>query len=571
MPQHRILRSASLAFLLLTAAAVSSAAARAEVTAAERAELQETAALARRADAQYRAGDYAAAGQSLTEAMRHLESALTDADAETYEVAARLIARIERDHARLQLEGVVMPPFERPRHGVKRPSYLDSAAADGVPSQSLDQPAAPLAGSAPAISSPPATLPLPGSVSPSPAMDAVPATTPATPERVSFARHIAPLLVDNCNGCHLDATQTRGGLRMDTFAELMRGGASGPAIEPGRGASSLLVRKLRGEEGNRMPAGGREPLSDEEIALISTWIDQGASLDEASPEQPLRVLSAQAWAKHATTDELAERRRQLARKNWQLGAPAEARAAATEAENEIVFVIGNVSSETADRVAKAAVSAMKKVRTIVPPPARGRGDETAVDAGGPITLFMFPRRYDYSEFSKMVERREIPADWQAHWHYDGVDAYASLVVEEDDPKAIEARLIAPLTSLALAPRGDLPRWFSEGIGRAAAARLAARELDSPRQWDAALPAAVSQVQSPDQVTEGKLAPEQTDLIGYGVGKTLLDRGGRRQFQALLRNLDEGAPFEQAFTAAVGAPPEQFLTAWFRWYATQRRR
>lgn len=566
MPQHRILRLASLAFLLLAAAAASSAAARADMTAGERAELQETSALARRADAQYRAGDYAAAGQSLTDAMRHLERALADADAETYEIAARLIARIERDHARLQLEGVVMPPFERPVHGVKRPSYLGPADAAAAPDEPLDQPESP-----PVASLPPAALPLPGSVSPSPAMDAVPATVPATPERISFARQIAPLLVDNCNGCHLDATQTRGGLRMDTFAELMRGGASGPAIDSGRGASSLLVRKLRGEEGNRMPAGGRDPLSDEEIALVSTWIDQGASLDGASPEQPLRVLSAQAWAKHATTDELAERRRQLARKNWQLGAPAEARTAATETENEAVFVIGNVSAETADRVAKAAVTAWKKVRTIVPPPARDKGNVAAADAVGPVTLFVFPRRYDYSEFSKMVERREIPADWQAHWQYDGVDAYASLVVEEDDPKAIEARLIAPLTSLAIASRGDLPRWFSEGIGRAAAARLAARELDSPRRWDAALPAAVGLVQSPDQITEGKLAPEQTDLIGYGVGKTLLDRGGRRQFQSLLHHLDGGMPFEQAFTAAVGAPPEQFLTAWFRWYATQRRR
>ena len=47
-------------------------------------------------------------------------------------------------------------------------------------------------------------------------------------ETVSFAADVAPLLVENCNGCHIDAMQNRGGLRMDTFAQLMRGGDTGP-------------------------------------------------------------------------------------------------------------------------------------------------------------------------------------------------------------------------------------------------------------------------------------------------------------------------------------------------------
>jgi len=120
-------------------------------------------------------------------------------------------------------------------------------------------------------------------------------------ETVSFAADIAPLLVGNCNGCHIDAMQTRGGLRMDTFAQLLRGGDSGDVIIPGKGEESLLIQKLRGKVGEQMPAGGRPALSDESIKLISTWIDEGATLDGASDSQPLRVMSQLAWAASATT------------------------------------------------------------------------------------------------------------------------------------------------------------------------------------------------------------------------------------------------------------------------------
>ena len=68
--------------------------------------------------------------------------------------------------------------------------------------------------------------------------------------RSALPRDVAPLLVENCNGCHIDAMQTRGGLRMDTFAQILRGGDSGEIVLPGRSADSLLIKKLKGD-GNR--------------------------------------------------------------------------------------------------------------------------------------------------------------------------------------------------------------------------------------------------------------------------------------------------------------------------------
>lgn len=103
------------------------------------------------------------------------------------------------------------------------------------------------------------------------------AATPAGPvepvAKVTWENTIGPLLAQRCGGCH----GTRGGLSLATYEDALKGGSRGPAIQPGKGEESLLVRALRGTEPGlkRMPASG-PPLSEDEISLISGWIDAGA-------------------------------------------------------------------------------------------------------------------------------------------------------------------------------------------------------------------------------------------------------------------------------------------------------
>ena len=66
-----------------------------------------------------------------------------------------------------------------------------------------------------------------------------------------------------------------GKLRLDSEAAILRGGVSGSAIVPGKGAASLLVKRILGlTDGPRMPMNG-EPLSSDHVKLIQRWIDQG--------------------------------------------------------------------------------------------------------------------------------------------------------------------------------------------------------------------------------------------------------------------------------------------------------
>ncbi len=379
-------------------------------------------------------------------------------------------------------------------------------------------------------------------------------------ETVSFAADVAPLLVDNCNGCHLDAMQVRGGLRLDTFAQLLQGGDSGAIVSPGKSSESLLVQKLKGMVGQRMPSGGRPPLSEESIQLISTWIDEGATLDGDSPTQPLRVMSQLAWAAAASPEEMSEHRAGLSEDHLKLVTASSGKLAKVQTDH--FLLAGPVSEGTLELVGRLAESQMKTARTVV------KGGSGEAFFKGRASIFVFPKRYEYSEFAKMVESRSVPSDWTSHWSFDGIDAYVSMVCseQEEDEDAIAARLASPLVSLAVATRRrGIPRWFAEGAGLASSTNAGtSRDRNAVRQKQADLSEAFATMENAKQFLDGKLSPEHTDLIGGMIVSTMLDRTHRRSFDTLMRLLGDGQGFEQSFVASFGVRPEDFVKNWTTW-------
>ncbi len=116
-----------------------------------------------------------------------------------------------------------------------------------------------------------------------------------------YARHINSILDANCVACHGEG-KVKGGLRMDSYELLMRGGKDGPVIVPGHPEQSpLLVRvTLPPDHKQFMPAEGRPPLKPEEITLLKAWVQQGASptattlkgifIQENAKEAPLQPV-----------------------------------------------------------------------------------------------------------------------------------------------------------------------------------------------------------------------------------------------------------------------------------------
>lgn len=123
------------------------------------------------------------------------------------------------------------------------------------------------------------TDPLPASVKklfgiPLPLPDIRPAPDSA------YTLTVEPIIERHCLECH-NAQKVKGGLRLDSFSRLMKGGTAGPAIVAGDPAKSELLRRVALAENDKqvMPPDGKPLLSADEIAALTAWIKGGASPD----------------------------------------------------------------------------------------------------------------------------------------------------------------------------------------------------------------------------------------------------------------------------------------------------
>jgi uncharacterized membrane protein len=94
----------------------------------------------------------------------------------------------------------------------------------------------------------------------------------------AYTRSIHPILDAKCVACH-GSSKVQGGLRLDFYDLVMRGGSDGAVIEPRNPDRSLLLQRVLLSPTDRhfMPAEGRTPLTPEEIAALRAWILAGAS------------------------------------------------------------------------------------------------------------------------------------------------------------------------------------------------------------------------------------------------------------------------------------------------------
>src|SRR5262249_48903676 len=91
---------------------------------------------------------------------------------------------------------------------------------------------------------------------------AVPAA-PAEPQPVSYARDVKPFLARYCLQCHSGA-RPRGGLNLETYQTLLKGGQSFQVVKPGKPDDSPLVTMAEGTFQPVMPpANSRQPKKEE--------------------------------------------------------------------------------------------------------------------------------------------------------------------------------------------------------------------------------------------------------------------------------------------------------------------
>jgi uncharacterized membrane protein len=107
---------------------------------------------------------------------------------------------------------------------------------------------------------------------------------------------IVPVLDKKCMSCH-NENKAKGDLIMTSYQHLLKGGKSEhPTLKPGIAAESELYKRiiLPLEDEDRMPPKGKIALTQEEIKLLSWWIDTGADttlkVQDASKDRQIGAL-----------------------------------------------------------------------------------------------------------------------------------------------------------------------------------------------------------------------------------------------------------------------------------------
>lgn len=378
------------------------------------------------------------------------------------------------------------------------------------------------------------------------------AMKPKGNETLSFAKDVAPILVENCNGCHIAGRRASGNFRMDSFAQLLRGGDSGEPIAGTNANASLLIRKLKGQSGQRMPAGGRPPLSDEEISLISTWIREGATFDGGSDRLDIESVIAQGWAADASHEELFAWRKDRANAAWSRVLPNEN---PEESVGSEVVVLGNVSKDRVRDLSgrlEAAIALTKKSL-------RAPDDQPLVKGG--LASYLLKNRYDYSEFGRMTEGRELPKEWNSHWNAETLDVYTVFISDaEVEEKQRDARALKAVAGAYVGSFTGVPFWFAEGVARNLVITNYRRGAPEIATWQAALPAAMQKVSTPKSLLDNRLDEESAGLAGMALTNFMMNKSNRRRFDRMMQLMRDGRTFEEAMTFAF-APPEVVVKAW----------
>jgi mono/diheme cytochrome c family protein len=94
---------------------------------------------------------------------------------------------------------------------------------------------------------------------------------------------VLPILQANCYRCHGGGLNHRGGLSLDTKANLLKGGHDGAVIVPGHPEQSLLIKLIRheGPKDDPMPMPPKgDKISDADIAVVTEWVKAGAIMPE---------------------------------------------------------------------------------------------------------------------------------------------------------------------------------------------------------------------------------------------------------------------------------------------------
>lgn len=114
---------------------------------------------------------------------------------------------------------------------------------------------------------------------------------PAPGSQEFYTTQVTTILQKNCVSCH-GATKVKGGLRLDSYAGILKGGEDGPVILKGDADDSMLIQAVQRTGDLMMPP--KTALDPADVNTLVAWVKAGAVGDgSAAPAAPGAAPSAE--------------------------------------------------------------------------------------------------------------------------------------------------------------------------------------------------------------------------------------------------------------------------------------
>lgn len=382
-------------------------------------------------------------------------------------------------------------------------------------------------------------------------------------EKVSFKKDIAPFMVNLCLRCHNDKRK-RGGLSIETVADLFIGGDSGEVIIPGNMEKSRFFRLVGGLENPRMPQGIAR-ITRKNYEDMKTWFKEGNKYDGGDKTIKLRdLVPTETEIKKEKFDQLtdaefAEMRLKTSHEQWKKTLPREKKEIVTSDE---FYVYGNASKARLEEINKWAIEQSKKLKTLF-------GSKEKLAWKGKLTIFVMKDRFSYEEFSLSVEKRRTPREVIGHANVSPLFENAYVVLQDvgdtisTESPGMKTNLMQQLSSAYLM-RGNkkLPDWITQGTGFALALKSDKSNLYLKSKVSA-VSSLVKSLSKPEEIfANNTFSPSNIGAVGSSMVTFFLKKGGSKKYRRFVKSLQNGDKIDAALQRVYNGNRKKAAMAYF---------
>ncbi|WP_437190887.1 c-type cytochrome domain-containing protein [Planctomicrobium sp. SH527] len=377
-------------------------------------------------------------------------------------------------------------------------------------------------------------------------------------ETVKFTRDIAPWMANLCLNCH-NGNRKSGGLSVETYFDIMKGGESGEVVIPGDHENSRFFRLVGGLELPRMPQ-GQARITRKNYEDMKKWFEEGNTFDGQDPLAPIRsfVPSASEVAQNMFGSKSENEMRDLRKSKTESQFKMVSSAPFSPLTSDEFMIVGDVDKARLEAIQGIAQTQLAEIQKEY-----GGGQTWR----GRLAIFVWGDRANYDQFVTAVESKrpnnEVFGNSLVKLGHE--EAYVVLNDQGDNPAKgpnLKELLTEQLT-IAYLQRGErpIPLWVSQGAGRVLAEPFAGPAR--VKSWNEDAMALAPAVSRPDDVfVDGTFSPAASGAIGYSVVKFLIEKRGKNKFNEFLNAMVKGETPTAALKTVYGEEASTIAAAYF---------